>query len=138
MLGICIFLYFLASGINRYRLLTGSCVPRVFPDGKRTIDKEIIQTESSFEKVTEYFNQELDVLFTWDRNIESDSRWYLEKIAENQYLYSCYSLGKSNYDMLGQMGCINIIDHRFYVTVESFFAETSDNYCNIIEFEVSP
>lgn len=102
-------------------LLKGPCVPLEYPSRMQTLDNKIFEINEPLETVMDFYNHELDVLFFWDENVESDGRWYLINLSKNEFLYECNGDGSNNNDMSVAIGCVYITDNDVSVKIETFF-----------------
>lgn len=120
---------------SRINMLNGPCVPLDYPGAKRTVDQTIFEGNISMEVVLDFYNENLDALFAYNPNIESDSRWFLERLSENRVLYEC--IGGEGNRLDYAVGCINIIDHVTTVTIETFYFRSEDASCEVVDFDIS-
>jgi hypothetical protein len=113
-------------GINQYRMLNGPCVPIEYPGGERALDNKIFEINASVDTVIDFYDRELDVLYLWDENVESEGRWYFENLSEDQVVYECNSVGSNNNNMSVAIGCVYVIDQGNSVKIETLYFQSGD------------
>lgn len=113
-------------GISQYRMLNGACVPIEYPGSARTLDNKIFEINEPLETVMDFYDKELDVLYSWNENVESEGRWYLENLSDDQVVYECNSVGRNNNTMSVAIGCIYVANQSASVKIETLYFRSGD------------